>query len=49
MRDGEHEVRTRRYIENNPTHAKLVTLAREWKWSSARFRDAYNRLCVQAI
>ena len=48
MRDEEHELRTRRYIENNPTKARLVSFAREWPWSSARFRDAYQRLNVPA-
>lgn len=46
MRDEEHELRTRQYIENNPTKAKLVPFAREWPCSSARFRDAYQRLSV---
>jgi putative transposase len=46
MRDNEHEQRTRRYIENNPTKARLVPFARDWLWSSARFRDQYQRLCV---
>jgi putative transposase len=44
MRDGEHEARTRRYIENNPTKARLVASPQEWLWSSARFRDRYERL-----
>jgi len=48
MRDGEHESKTRRYIENNPTKAKLVASPKEWPWSSARFRDAYERLCLPA-
>ncbi len=48
MRDGEHESKTRRYIENNPTKAKLVASPKEWPWGSARFRDAYERLCVPA-
>jgi REP element-mobilizing transposase RayT len=48
MRDREHEVRTQRYIENNPTKAKLVVLPKEWPWSSARFRDDYQRLCLPA-
>jgi REP element-mobilizing transposase RayT len=39
MRDGEHEVETRRYIEDNPTEAGLVLEAKAWPWSSARFRD----------
>ena len=46
MRDGDHEVRTRRYIETNPNKAGLVALAQEWPWGSARFRDAYERLCL---
>ena len=46
MRDGGHELRTRRYIENNPTKAKLVAFAKDWLWSSSRFRDAYERLCL---
>jgi REP element-mobilizing transposase RayT len=46
MRDGGHELKTRRYIENNPTKAKLVALRNQWPWSSARFRDAYERLCL---
>jgi len=46
MRDSEHELKTRRYIENNPVKAKLVTLAKAWPWSSSRFRDAYERLCL---
>jgi putative transposase len=48
MRDGEHESKTRRYIETNPTKAKLAASPKEWPWSSARFRDAYERLCVPA-
>ena len=48
MRDGEHESRTRRYVENNPMKAKLVATPKEWPWSSARFRDAYERLCIAA-
>jgi REP-associated tyrosine transposase len=39
MRDTQHELRTRRYIENNPTKAFLVRNPKEWPWSSARFRD----------
>ena len=46
MRDTEHELKTRQYIENNPTKAKLVAFRKEWPWGSARFRDAYERLCV---
>jgi type I restriction enzyme R subunit/putative DNA methylase len=39
MRDAQHELRTRRYIENNPAKAFLVRDPKEWPWSSARFRD----------
>ena len=46
MRDCDHELKTCRYIENNPTKAKLVVFRKEWPWSSARFRDDYERLCV---
>ena len=46
MRDCEHEGRTRRYIENNPTKARLVGSPKDWPWSSARFRDEYQRLCL---
>jgi REP element-mobilizing transposase RayT len=48
MRDAEHELKTRRYIENNPTKAKLLESLKEWPWSSARFRDAYEKLCAPA-
>jgi REP element-mobilizing transposase RayT len=46
MRDVDHEARARRYIENNPTKARLVASSKEWPWSSARFRDQYERLCL---
>lgn len=39
MRDAEHELKTRRYIENNPVRAGLVRERAEWPWSTARFRD----------
>jgi REP element-mobilizing transposase RayT len=45
MRDTEHEQKTIRYIENNPTKAKLVLNPKDWLWSSARYRDAKGRLC----
>jgi putative DNA methylase len=48
MRDAEHEKRARRYIENNPTKAKLVASPKEWAWSSARFRDVFERLRMPA-
>jgi REP element-mobilizing transposase RayT len=46
MRNAEHEQKTVRYIENNPTKAKLVLDPKQWSWSSAKFRDAYGRLCL---
>ena len=39
MRDAEHKLRARRYIENNPVKALLVREPKEWPWSSARLRD----------
>jgi len=45
-RDGEHESKTLRYIENNPKKAGLAASPKEWPWSSARFRDEYGRLCA---
>jgi putative transposase len=44
MRDTEHELRTVRYIENNPTKAKMVLDPNAYTWSSARLRDVYGRL-----
>ena len=44
MRNAEHEQETVRYIENNPTKAKLVLDPKEWPWSSARYRDEYGVL-----
>jgi REP element-mobilizing transposase RayT len=46
MRDEEHERRTRKYIEANPVKARLAPDASNWPWSSARFRDDYERLCL---
>lgn len=46
MRDPAHEARARHYIEHNPAKAKLLALPKAWPWSSARFRDAYGRLCL---
>jgi REP element-mobilizing transposase RayT len=44
MRDPEHERKTVRYIENNPTKSKLVVDPKDWAWSSARFRDQHGAL-----
>jgi REP element-mobilizing transposase RayT len=48
MRDGEHEQRTVGYLENNPVKAGLAKTAKDWPWSSARFRDEYERLKLPA-
>ena len=39
MRDEAQEQIAIRYIENNPTKAKLLLNPNEWPGSSARFRD----------
>lgn len=44
MRDSEHELKTRNYIESNPAKASLVVDPKTWRWSSARFRDRYGVL-----
>jgi REP element-mobilizing transposase RayT len=46
MRDAGHELKTRRYTENNPVKAFLVREPKEWPWSSARFRDEHGKLCL---
>jgi REP element-mobilizing transposase RayT len=38
MRDGEHEKRVIRYIENNPCKAGLMLDPRQWVCGSARYR-----------
>ena len=44
IRDASHLAQAIKYVEQNPTKAKLVRDAREWPWSSARLRDEYFRL-----
>jgi REP element-mobilizing transposase RayT len=44
MRDREHELRTQRYIENNPVKAGMVQVAKDWSRSSARFRNENGQL-----
>jgi len=46
MRNEAHELQTIRYLEDNPTKARLVLDPKQWPWSSARWRDAYGRLCL---
>jgi REP element-mobilizing transposase RayT len=38
LRDDEHYRRVVRYIETNPTRARLVQAPEQWVWSSARYR-----------
>src|SRR5207248_3015266 len=44
VRDIEHLRRTIQYIEQNPAKAFLAKNARDWKWSSAPYRDEFERL-----
>jgi REP element-mobilizing transposase RayT len=44
IRDEAHLKRAVRYTEQNPAKAFLTKTARDWPWSSARFRDEYERL-----
>jgi REP element-mobilizing transposase RayT len=46
MRDADHEVRAREYIECNPVKARLAHVPSEWAWSSARLRDEYQQLLL---
>jgi hypothetical protein len=34
--------------ETNPTKAKLIASPSDWPFGSARYRDAYERLCLPA-
>jgi REP element-mobilizing transposase RayT len=38
MRDDDHLAATVTYVEDNPVKAKLVDVASDWQWSSARRR-----------
>jgi putative transposase len=44
MREEEQERKAVHYIENNPVKAGLCTEAKDWPFSSARYRDQFNRL-----
>lgn len=44
MRDAAHELKARRYIENNPVKACLAEDPKDWPYSSARFRDEFGVL-----
>jgi len=42
--DDAHRRRAIRYTEDNPVKAGFAREARQWRWSSARWRDEYERL-----
>jgi putative transposase len=46
MRDADQLTKARHYTEQNPVKANLVREAKDWPWSSARFRDGYGRLML---
>lgn len=46
MRDEEQQRIAIRYIENNPVKAKLCRTTEDWSFSSARFRDEFQRLVI---
>jgi putative transposase len=48
VRDEEQERTAIRYIENNPVKARLCRVDKEWPFSSARFRDEFQRLLIPA-
>jgi REP element-mobilizing transposase RayT len=48
MRNADHELQARNYAERNPVKAGLVSAAKDWPWSSARFRDEYGRLVLKS-
>ena len=45
IRDSAQAERTVRYIEQNPVRAGLCRLAEDWRWSSARSRNATKVAC----
>ena len=48
IRDADHLSRAIRYTEHNPIRGLLVRAPKQWRWSSARWRDEYNRLPCQS-
>jgi REP-associated tyrosine transposase len=48
MRNDEQVRKGVRYIEANPLKARLTAEAKQWAWSSARFRDAFGVLRLPA-
>jgi REP element-mobilizing transposase RayT len=47
MRDEAQERKALRYIESNPVKARLCRVTSDWNFSSARFRDEYQRLRME--
>ena len=45
---ADHELQAQDYAERNPVKVGLVVAARDWPWSSARFRNEYGRLVLQS-
>ena len=48
MRNSDHELQARNYAERNPVKAGLVSAAKDWPWSSARYRDEDGRLVLES-
>ena len=46
IRDEEHLEKVVAYVEGNPLKARLCRAAADWPWSSARYRDEYQRLSL---
>jgi putative transposase len=46
MRDTSQTGKAVKYIEGNPVKVNLVREAKDWAWSSARFRDRYGALVL---
>jgi REP-associated tyrosine transposase len=49
MRSEEQSAKAVHYTEQNPVKARLANQAKDWPWSSARFRDPYGKLIVQPV
>jgi REP element-mobilizing transposase RayT len=48
IRNSNHEMQARNYAERNPVKAGLVSAAKDWRWSSARFRNENGRLVLHS-
>ncbi len=44
MRNDQHELTIRNYIENNPAKAGLGNDPKAWQWGSARLRDEFGEM-----